>query len=62
VSNDHYRRTYYSETEAKKILAKNEKMMDASYAVKCKARNGIDDHKEAKALGMTIEEFRSMIQ
>jgi len=61
MSNEHYRITYYSETEAKAILKKNEDMMDVRGRAIRKARTGIDDMKIAKELGMTLIEYMEMI-
>jgi len=61
VSNEHYRRTYYSETEAKAIVKRNEQRMTVDGLKISKARTGITDHQDAKTLGMTIEEYLTMV-
>jgi hypothetical protein len=60
MKNEHYN-TYYSAKEAQEVVRKNKERMDAECAVKCKVRNAIDDRREAKALGMTIGDYLSMI-
>jgi hypothetical protein len=59
--NTHYRTIYYSAEEAKVIVLKNKEMMDAKSRENTAARNGIEDIKEAKELGMTIDEYMTMI-
>jgi len=61
MSNEHYRKTYYSKTEAKAIVKKNEAMMTKRSGEVYKARCGVADYADAKALGITIDEYRCML-
>jgi len=59
--NEHYRRTLYSPEEAKEAVRRNDEMMDAKARKISEARTGVNDIKTAKALGMTMEDYRAMI-
>jgi len=61
MTNEHYRRTLYSPSEALEAIRRNEEMMDARGRQITAARNGVDDIKKAKSLGMTLEEYMNMI-
>lgn len=61
MTNEYYRRTLYSAEEAKEVLRRNDEMMDAKSRSISKARTGIDDMRMAKELGMTLEEYMSMV-
>jgi len=59
--NAHYCSVYYSAEAARAIVRKNKEMMDTKSREKTAARKVIEDIKEAKELGMTIEEYMTMI-
>ena len=59
--NAHYRSVYYSAEAARAIVRKNKEMMDARGREKTAARNGIEDIKEAREMGMTLKEYMKMI-
>lgn len=59
--NTYYRTMCYSAETARAVVRKNKEMMDARGREKTAVRNSIEDIKEAKELGMTIEEYMTMI-
>ena len=59
--NDHYRKTYYSETEAAAIVKKNEDMMTEKGREVSRARRGLSDVMEARKLGISVEEYRELM-
>tara|TARA_R110000782_G_scaffold163023_1_gene254807 strand:- start:635 stop:823 length:189 start_codon:yes stop_codon:yes gene_type:complete len=61
MTNEHYRRTLYSASEAQQVLLRNEEMMDARGRKITEARTGIDDIKTANELGMTLDDYMKMI-
>lgn len=56
-----WRLYYYSKSEAKAIIEKNARRMNDLAIKKSTARTGISDHREAKALGMTMDQYLTMI-
>ena len=61
MSNEHYRQTYYSETEARAIVKRNDDRITAKGRRIRKAKQGIDDRLEAKELGLTMPEYFKML-
>ena len=61
MTNEHYRRTLYSASEAHQVLLRNEEMMDARGRKITEARTGVDDIKTANELGMTLDDYMKMI-
>jgi|TARA_R110000787_G_scaffold67018_1_gene150245 hypothetical protein len=61
MTNEHYRRTLYSASEAQQVLLRNEEMMDARGRKITEARTGVDDIKTANELGMTLDDYMKMI-
>jgi len=57
MSNEHYRQTYYSETEARAIVKRNDDRITAKSRRVRKAKQGASDMKEAKELGITLAEY-----
>lgn len=57
-----WRLYYYSKTEAKAIIEKNARRMNDQAIGRCKARTGISDYREAKELGLTIDEYLNLVQ
>jgi len=57
MSNEHYRQTYYSETEARAIVKRNDDRITAKGRRVRKAKQGASDMKEAKELGITLAEY-----
>ena len=61
MSNDHYRTTYYSKKEAAAIVKRNQSRMTDRGRNIYKARTGVSDYKDAKLLGLTIENYRKLM-
>jgi hypothetical protein len=61
MSNEHYRTSYYSKKEAKAIVKRNEDRMTTRGRNIYKARTGVSDYKDAKLLGLTIEDYRKLV-
>jgi|TARA_R110000824_G_C14851724_1_gene640192 hypothetical protein len=61
MTNEHYRRTLYSASEAQQVLLRNEEMMDSRGRKITEARTGVDDIKTANELGMTLDDYMKMI-
>lgn len=61
MTNEHYRRTLYSASEAQQVLLRNEEMMDARGKKITEARTGVNDIKTANELGMTLDDYMKMI-
>ncbi|HAR76082.1 MAG TPA: hypothetical protein DCR60_07705 [Psychrobacter sp.] len=61
MTNEHYRRTLYSASEAQQVLLRNEEMMDSRGRKITEARTGVNDIKTANELGMTLDDYMKMI-
>ena len=61
MSNEHYRSVCYSKSEAADIVKKNADMMEKRAIEISKARTGAADMRDAKDLGITLEEYRRLV-
>ena len=61
MSNEHYRSVCYSKSEAADIVKKNADMMEKRAIEISKARTGAADMRDAKELGLTIEEYLKLV-
>ena len=61
MSNEHYRSVCYSKLEAADIVRKNASMMEKRSKQISKARTGAADMRDAKELGLTIEEYLKLV-
>ena len=57
----HYKVNYFSETDAQTIIKRNQRHEKERGRKILKARAGIVDHLEAKAIGMTVEDYRKWL-